>query len=341
MKNILKKSRLGINENNSSFILGQKHFIVDLTINSGNREINLSSFTNKKPKCLGKNYYEMTDKEKTAVEKYKIKSKAKTILKSIVPAEDLREINSLQNALRNDARELCVIEHYMPIKNYEILKNKIAETEEKINIKLDKISAKWDEYVKTFKEESIKAYHISPKDIEFLERKIPNWDTFKNGFNITVKRTAVSDTSSINNMADLNEKQKEDYIKESNLMAIKTVEDIIGNSLNMAYNQLNKLLLSHNNFSTKNSSVIVNKRTMESTATLPEQLYSKLSWLSIDDLDNLINTIEETVNTPEEEIIFKTQETLSKIYKFMDENDLLEYLNLENSVMDEELLKIY
>lgn len=343
MKQILRESKLGIDEGNIANILSQTCLLTNLTIRGKKGSLSLDRHLdiNQKPQCLidGKIYADMTDEEKAEVEAYRISKKIRTTFTSYIPKSTIDKINSIQGKLRTSYYDACSGPNYMTTEAFENFHEKIDESTKELDTLLEVVENNWNSIMHTFKDEVLKKYpYLKEIDVDKLIKTLGSGSDFRNSYSIKLEYTPIPNSYSIQG---LNVKYQAEAEKKVNENAMNDIANMIGSNLNSAYQALNRLLISNKSLQQMGSKITVASKTKGSIMNLGVELDAKLGFLKIDSLDELIEAIGEVSKSNNDDLIYNTECTLATIYAFMKEKDLKEYLNLDDSVLTEEMLEVY
>lgn len=344
MKKLIKQSNLGINEDNVSEILSQTCLLTNLVIRGKKGSLSLEKYLeiNKVPDCVknGKPYNQMSKEEKMEVEAYKVGKKIRTSM-SYIPKDVLKKLDTKQSNLRHKYYDVCVAPNYMTTKSYEDFKDQeIEKISSEIDEILDDVVSHWDTYINTFKNDLLAKYpYLDETKVDKLISTLGDGEGFKNSYSIQLEYTPIPSNFSVQGMSQAYQK---DAYKKVNEDAANEIADIIGNALNNTFQGLNRVLISNNSLRNVNSKVAVGAKTKASMINSGIELDAKVGFLKIDELDELVEKVNETVKIKDDQTLIEEVEVcLSLIYNFMKDNDFIEYLDLEDSVLSEDLLEVY
>lgn len=344
MKNILKKSKLGITEDTASDILSSICLNVKFSQVGRKGSISLDRIlpVNQKPSAilLGIDYANMTDQDKKEVEAYKISQRIRQNLVSYLPIRDIKDIEKIEQQNVRMFKRLCFGSNIMTEANYDQFKNWLKTQEIDKEVIVNKICSNWDQIMNNFIEDvSTKYPYIDKQEIiDVAKKKIGTAQGFKDSYRTVIEFMPIPNTAAVTFMpANLQQEAKDGV----NTNAINEMEKSIGLTLNNLFDAFNKILISNNSISQLGGKGIVapkTKGTVEEAINLAKQ---NLSFLQIDDVDNLLIEVKNLIDLKDDQkLVNEAEGVLYNIYEFLDNEDLLEYLDISNSVIPESLLKL-
>lgn len=343
MKSILKKSQLGINEDNISDILAGVCLNTSFKQTGKKGSISLDRWlpVNQKPQAilLGKSYDDMTDTEKKEVEAYKISQKIRQTLVSFIPQKDIKDIEAIEQQNLRKYKELSLGNNIMTNGQYDIFKNFLKVQDVKKMAIVDKIYNDWDSIIAKFIEDVKVKYPYIDENliIDVANKKLGTAQEFKDSYKTILKFMPLPSVSSAALLPGLLAAEAAVNANES---AALELEEAIGSNMNALYQAFNKIILSNNNISSIGGRGTVAPKTKGTAANAISLAKANLSFLKIDELDLLLNNIENIINAKDDKALVDSSEsTLYDIYDFLNANSLLEYLDLTDSVIPENMLK--
>lgn len=338
MKTILTKSSLNFTDDNISNILSGRCFSTIFSQRGRKMSISLDSIlpVNQKPQCVlqGKDYNDMTDTEKQEFEAYKISQKIKQTLISVIPEKYVKQLKNLEQQNLRKYKELCFASNIMNEAQYEVFKAFVEKNDKEKHKIVNEICYNWDKYLENFKNEiSIKYPYISEVEISSAAaRKIGSAKDFRNSYKTTIELMPLPNVASA---AFLPSSVQDLAINNANKNAEKMITDAIGNAFNNLFDSFNKVLLSNKN-NKGVSDMLVSPKTKGTLQANIAISKANLSFLGITEIDNLLNEIDILANGKDDvKLVQESEPLLYKIYNFMGEEDLLEYLDFTNSFIPE------
>lgn len=342
MQTIIAKSRLGITDDNISDILSGECLSTKFRQTGRKGSISLDRYLpiNQKPLAIlqGKEYDDMTDDEKKEVEAYKVSQKIRQTLVSFIPKNLIKEIEAIEQQNVRKYRELCLSSDIMTEAQYNIFEKFLQKQEQKKEVVIDKIVKGWDNIIDNFiNDVEVKYPYIGKQEIQDVAtKKLGTGQDFKNSYKTILQFMPLPNTMSVQLLPT---SLKDTALKNVNEQAEQEILDAIGTNINNLYAAINKVLLSNNNIASAGGTGQVAPKTKGTLINALDIAIANLSFLKIDDIDLLLSDIRGTLNTKDDKkLVQESEQYLYRIYNLMEENVLLDYLELEDSIIPEVML---
>ncbi|MFF2531477.1 hypothetical protein ACFVS2_21455 [Brevibacillus sp. NPDC058079] len=167
---------------------------------------------------------------------------------SFIPDSYEKKLHNLEQATRMARRRACIgyEDSFMPIETYKTFNREFEERKTEYFKLRDEIVLQWDNLLSRFKEilkSSLEELNTIDKESTFatVVAKLPSKEEYKESFYMSLSAKAFPVTENL----DMFEESIQDQIKNGlNQDTISTLYEIIGNTLNDAFENVSKILLS-------------------------------------------------------------------------------------------------
>ncbi|HCL4480136.1 TPA: hypothetical protein N2D99_002222 [Clostridium botulinum] len=227
---------------------------------------------------------------------------------------------------------------YMTIDTYREYAQYVKECREEYLIQRNLIVSNWANLMSKFREvvrSSLEQMNAISKETIYNEiiSRIPSKEEYSRSFYMDISLKAFPVMSNINLFdEDIAEEVKKSIKQES----VRSVYEILGNTLGDAFENINNILLSYDN-----TGKIANK-TLGAVKECGRRIGKKNLFKNAV-IDSIILDINEMTNIIDHgDIAEKCEIILSKIYGYAEEIEVLDYINTRKSLLtEEEMLLIY
>lgn len=253
---------------------------------------------------------------------------------SFLPASIEKKFISIETATRIKKKEMALgfDDRFMPIEIFKEFYDFFKKQQEKYNEVKEEVLAQWGGLRTSFVNNlDMMLKNLNSIDAEEIKRNIlkkaPTLKQFEESCKLEINVMAFPTSS---NLKILDESLSEEVRESIEKKSLETVNEVLGNILKDAFLVINNALIKYDETET------FKKATIDSILRLRERIGKRniLKHATIKQIESSLNF----KDTSNEYICEMLEETLVLIYGFAKSIDIIDYLDLNNSYIEEEML---